>query len=348
MPVPLSYEDVFNLAYPDLNTVLLPEEYRSRDANILCSINNLSYNAGLFTIEHYPLFAYMKNPINSPSILDHKLYPYGLPEMREPDPSTMLPINFDPSSEVYLIGVSLAYFRLKPDRLSCVRVRIDNSSCYDSTDWIEESPPRCTDSQIYFSQPAWEAFQERYDYQLNYILHFAVFKAKPVLPQAFKQYWNSQSDLDMFNGCSYFHMCNISKLVKNLDIQYPVMKLFYSSYLMSYYLNITENVIKNLPQNQAQHITSVSTLKPGDLVYVNRYNFGVITGKQEIFLDNGLIIVEKDDKFYFSDSNDHFIIPELLLFSESVLDNTLLDIKHNINKQHKIHMWSKAKKPAAF
>ncbi len=359
-PVPLSEEDLFHITYPDLNKILLSEEYLSRYANSLCNIHNIKLNAALFTIEHYPLFSYTKCPIDSPSVVEHKLYPYGLPDMREADPETFLPLNFDPASEVYIIGVSLRSFKLKPNKLSCARLNVENNSSYPSFDWIEESLPRCNDTQFYFSQPIWEAFKARYEYQINFIIHFAVFKAKPVLPSLFKQYWDKQSNSDMCDSCNYFRYFQISKLsnsATNLDIRYPVMKLFYSSYLMSYYLNLTENVIKTIPLNTpttptstsnfTTPITSVAALKAGDLVYVNRFNFGIVIGEKEIFLDNNLIITEADyNKFYLSDSKDCFIIPELLLFSESILDDELLSIKDNINKQYKVYVYSKLNKPA--
>ena len=354
--IQLSEEELFNITYPDLNTILLSEEYMSKDANVLCNVNNIKYNFAVFALEHYPLFSYIRNPVNSPSFLDNKLYPYGLPEMREPDSSTMLPVNFDPASEVYMIGVSLHSFKLKPNKLSCARMRYENNSNYNSLEWIEESLPRCHDTQFYFSQPTWEAFQERYDYQINYIISFAVFKAKPSLPQSFKQYWNTQSNSDLSVNCEYFHICKSSNLMMNLDMRYPVMKLFYSSYLMNYYLNLTENVIKNISLNTSLNATQfsqssacVAALKPGDLVYVNRFNFGIVTGEKEIFLDNNLIITEAEsNKFYIADSKDSFIYPELLLFTESILDDNLLSIKQTLTKQYKVYMFSKIKKPAIF
>lgn len=210
----------------------------------MCNINNLNLNAALLSIEHYPLSAYTKNPVSAPSSINNKLYPYGLPELREADPSTNLPLNFNPSSEVYLIGLSLHNFKLKPNKLSCLRIRNDNNCCYDSTDWIEESLPRCEDTILYLTQPNWETFQDGYDYTINFIIHFIVFKAKPNLPSEFMEYWSKQSDLDMFNDYDYFKSGNPAHLTKTLDVRYPIMKLFYSSYLMNEYLNLTEDVLK--------------------------------------------------------------------------------------------------------
>lgn len=331
--------DPFNDLFPNLHL------YRFKYGSEFHSVCNLFYNIygfmpsiGVYCADSYfggsclPAVTY-----NADKILSQSLCPYGLPERRLINPETLLPLNFDPASEVYILHVSFAY-KLKPNHFPSFSKgmiyyppnhnfysdRYSNQVLFPSTEWYTHEPFTATYT---LTQPQWEGIQKRY-FLSNVTYHYAlVFKAKPLLFNDVIQYYLTQTDDSLFNNFMYS--------IRSINAVYPAIKAFFTAYHREEVINYIYS--KRLPLSSF-FVRDDQPLEQGTLIYTPYNCFGIVVKRDSIYLDPHLIphaqptyIMYPDMKYFKQTSN---YISGNIVFPTSTLTPELTQIRNHIILQY--------------
>lgn len=293
--------------FPDLSEYPLNYDTQMHSYyNKLVEIPDTQPSAAVYCADSYfggtcnPDFTYQPEYLQT-----HTLCPYGLPERRDIDPVTGLPVNFDSHHEVYILNATFS-FKVKPYRIpSFTKSRMfypvnykyedtDKSTLFHPASWCMFEDMVDRDSNTFtITQPQWEGIKERYhisNLTYNYAL---VFKASPFLFKLLIPYFYAQNDRSLFT--------NVVDSSKSINTQYPAVKAFYSAYHRELFLKYLEIYL-----NRNRHISVYdlfpnprkrSSVEIGDLLYTP-YNTFAIT------LDRETLILEPDTLYYIKQYNE--------------------------------------------